>query len=86
MILKSILYAVAVGIAQTVLSTQNGLFSRLSETATTNTIQGITTAACDITITIILSSVLNRSRSGIGRSNTIIDKLIIYAINRGAAT
>ncbi|EEB99902.1 hypothetical protein MPER_00294, partial [Moniliophthora perniciosa FA553] len=45
-----------------------------------------TCAACDIIITLVLCFLLNEARSNSRRTNTIVDKLILYAINRGAAT
>ncbi|KAJ8073193.1 hypothetical protein PM082_020062 [Marasmius tenuissimus] len=74
------------GIAQTVLVGSTPLFSELEKTAKITSTQAGCTVACDISITIILCWVLHSSRSRSNKTNSIIDKLIVYAINRGAAT
>ncbi|KAJ3929489.1 MAG: hypothetical protein NXY57DRAFT_411529 [Lentinula lateritia] len=48
--------------------------------------QAGTTAACDILIAVILCMLLHKARSGFQRSDKIIDKLILYTINRGILT
>ncbi|KAF8067697.1 hypothetical protein FPV67DRAFT_1764688 [Lyophyllum atratum] len=48
--------------------------------------QAGSTAACDVVITSMLCWLLNSSRSGIKRTDGIVHKLIVYAINRGVAT
>ncbi|KIJ44944.1 hypothetical protein M422DRAFT_30164 [Sphaerobolus stellatus SS14] len=50
------------------------------------TLQGVATAACDILINISLCYVLHSHRSGIKRTNSLINRMIIYAINRGIVT
>jgi len=42
--------------------------------------------ACDLMITVILCVLLHRSRSGIKETDTLIIKLMVYAINRGVVT
>ncbi|GAW06509.1 hypothetical protein LENED_008440 [Lentinula edodes] len=49
-------------------------------------IQSGITALCDILITGILCYILQDSKSGLKRTNGMINKMIIYAINRGAVT
>ncbi|KAJ6472857.1 hypothetical protein C8R47DRAFT_1076758 [Mycena vitilis] len=46
------------------------------------------TFACDVTITAILCAILRKSRTGIRRQETdsVVDKMLIYALNRGAMT
>ncbi|KAJ8073157.1 hypothetical protein PM082_020026 [Marasmius tenuissimus] len=74
------------GIAQTILTTRVKSYTLLATTTGITSTQAGLTVACDITITVILCYVLNTSRSQSRRTDSIIDKLIIYAINRGAAT
>ncbi|KIJ45011.1 hypothetical protein M422DRAFT_30179 [Sphaerobolus stellatus SS14] len=50
------------------------------------TLQGAATAACDILISISLCYVLHSHRSGIKRTDSLINHMIIYAINRGIVT
>ncbi|KAJ7120238.1 hypothetical protein C8R44DRAFT_737066 [Mycena epipterygia] len=63
-----------------------GTFSNLDSTARYNCTQGAMSAACDIVITASFCWLLHSSRTTSHRTNTVIDKLIMYAINRGAAT
>ncbi|KAF9065746.1 hypothetical protein BDP27DRAFT_1424488 [Rhodocollybia butyracea] len=74
------------GIAQTVLSIKTAKFSLLSSTTRITSTQAGATAVCDVTITIALWSLLSRAKSGIRRTDSALDKLILYSINRGAAT
>jgi hypothetical protein len=55
-------------------------------TTSVNSVQAAAAATGDIVITAVLCYLLNDSRTGVGRTNTIINKLIKYAINRGAMT
>ncbi|KAF7972402.1 hypothetical protein HWV62_18054 [Athelia sp. TMB] len=50
------------------------------------TIQSAAAAACDFSITVILCVLLHSSRTGIKSTDALLDKLIAYAINRGALT
>ncbi|KIJ45015.1 hypothetical protein M422DRAFT_30180 [Sphaerobolus stellatus SS14] len=50
------------------------------------TLQGSATAACDILISISLCYVFHSHRSGIKRTDSLINRMIIYAINRGIVT
>ncbi|KAL1738206.1 hypothetical protein HDZ31DRAFT_9946, partial [Schizophyllum fasciatum] len=43
-------------------------------------------AAGDVLIAVILCTLLHRSRTGFSRSDTIINKLIVFAVNTGALT
>ncbi|KIJ50051.1 hypothetical protein M422DRAFT_27464 [Sphaerobolus stellatus SS14] len=49
-------------------------------------IQGAGSAACDILISISLCWVFDAHRSGNKRTDSLIDRLMFYAINRGIAT
>ncbi|KIJ30920.1 hypothetical protein M422DRAFT_267532 [Sphaerobolus stellatus SS14] len=50
------------------------------------TLQGAATAACDILISVSLCYVLHSHRSGTKRTDSLINRMIIYAINRGIVT
>ncbi|KAJ7469912.1 hypothetical protein B0H11DRAFT_2238049 [Mycena galericulata] len=52
------------GIAQTVEVAKVHRYSRLESTVATSTTQGAATLACDVTITVILSYILRKSRTG----------------------
>ncbi|KIM71274.1 hypothetical protein PILCRDRAFT_17212 [Piloderma croceum F 1598] len=80
------LLQISAGIAQTTLSGQIGVFSLLFTTKTVTTIQSGATAACDLSITVLLCWVLHGSRTGVRSTDALLDKLITYAINRGALT
>ncbi|TEB27466.1 hypothetical protein FA13DRAFT_1816386 [Coprinellus micaceus] len=53
---------------------------------TLTAIQGASTAACDIAITATLCYLYQAHRSVSSKVNSAIDRLIIYAVNRAAAT
>jgi len=77
----------AAGIAQTVEVAQVHLYSKLQAlTGPISSTQSAATLACDLTITAILCVVLRRSRSGLRRTDSAVDRMIIYALNRGAMT
>ncbi|KIJ44969.1 hypothetical protein M422DRAFT_251597 [Sphaerobolus stellatus SS14] len=66
--------------------TFSSLRSRRSVLRKVIILQGAATAACDILISISLCYVLHSHRSGIKRTDSLINRMIIYAINRGIAT
>ncbi|KAJ7502709.1 hypothetical protein B0H11DRAFT_1979654 [Mycena galericulata] len=74
------------GIAQTVEVVKVHRYSKLATTVVTSTAQGAATAACDVTITAILFFILRAARTGVRRTDSALDKMIIYAFNRGAMT
>ncbi|KAJ7223385.1 hypothetical protein GGX14DRAFT_387705 [Mycena pura] len=74
------------GIAQTVEVAKVHRYSKLATTVVTSTAQGAATAACDMTITTILFYILRAVRTGVRRTDSAVDKMIIYAFNRGAMT
>ncbi|KAF8990604.1 hypothetical protein BDQ17DRAFT_365019 [Cyathus striatus] len=50
-------------------------------------IQGVAAAACDISITLSFSLIVKANRSGMrSRTHNLLNKLIVYAVNRAAAT
>ncbi|KAL0570733.1 hypothetical protein V5O48_011224 [Marasmius crinis-equi] len=78
---------ISFGLAQTVIVSKDPEFVILWNTAEiTSTGQAVCTVACDIAITAILCYVLNTSKTHIPSTNSVINKMIIYAIDRGAAT
>ncbi|KAJ7260479.1 hypothetical protein B0H12DRAFT_1107526 [Mycena haematopus] len=74
------------GIAQTAEVAIVHRYSKLESTVVTSTAQGAASAACDITITAILCYILRKSRTGIQRTDSVLEKMIIYAFNRGSVT
>ncbi|KAJ7179680.1 hypothetical protein C8R46DRAFT_1345982 [Mycena filopes] len=75
------------GIAQTVMVAKVHLYSGLqAATIPISTTQSSGSLACDITITAILCTILRRSRTGLRRTDSTLDRMIIYAFNRGALT
>ncbi|KAJ7511672.1 hypothetical protein B0H11DRAFT_711129 [Mycena galericulata] len=77
----------AAGIAQTVLVAQVKFYSKLQvTTAPVSSTQAGASLACDVTITVILFITLRKSRTGIRRTDSALDKMTIYALNRGAMT
>ncbi|KAJ7087687.1 hypothetical protein B0H15DRAFT_300720 [Mycena belliarum] len=75
------------GIAQTISVAKVHLFSKLQEnTRATSSLQSASALACDLMITGILFSVLRRAHTGAERTDSALDKMMIYALNRGAMT
>ncbi|KAK0202096.1 hypothetical protein DFS33DRAFT_1276867 [Desarmillaria ectypa] len=68
------------------LSGIGGTFSNLINTEKVTSLQAAATAACDLLITATLCCILNQKRTGIKTTDTLLDNLIILAINRGAVT
>ncbi|KAF9072656.1 hypothetical protein BDP27DRAFT_1320352 [Rhodocollybia butyracea] len=77
---------ISAGIAQIVFFFKIGRYSGLDSTVRITSTQAAGTALCDIMITGILCWLLHTAKSGIRSTNTVINKLILYAINRGAVT
>ncbi|KAJ7156537.1 hypothetical protein C8R43DRAFT_1183936 [Mycena crocata] len=42
--------------------------------------------ACDLVITAILCFILRSSRTGVDRTDSVLDKMVMYALNRGVMT
>ncbi|KIJ35378.1 hypothetical protein M422DRAFT_262338 [Sphaerobolus stellatus SS14] len=66
--------------------TYSKLSSRTGLLVPLTTIQGVVAAVCDILITIALCCVFHSHRSGLKRTDSLVNRLIIYAINRAIAT
>ncbi|KAJ7362553.1 hypothetical protein DFH08DRAFT_841143 [Mycena albidolilacea] len=77
----------AAGLGQTAEVAKVHVYAKLQKvTAPTSSTQSAATLACDLTITVILCYVLRKARSGIKRTDSAVDKMIIFALNRGAMT
>ncbi|KAJ7635156.1 hypothetical protein FB45DRAFT_910928 [Roridomyces roridus] len=75
------------GLGQTILVAKVHLYSDLqARTYPVSSTQAGASLLCDVTITAILFYVLRKSRTGIRRTDSTLDKLGIYALNRGAMT
>jgi len=85
-ILTIALLQISAGIAQTILVFGLGRFSLLHSTVKITSLQSGATAVCDIMITLTLCYILKEAKSGVRRTDGMIDKMILYAINRGVAT
>ncbi|KIY62285.1 hypothetical protein CYLTODRAFT_494737 [Cylindrobasidium torrendii FP15055 ss-10] len=71
---------------QTARSALVGAYSRLGETESTVILEQVFSSAADVYITVVLCILLHHSRSGIKTTDTIITKLIVYAVHRGVIT
>ncbi|PPQ74554.1 hypothetical protein CVT24_004348 [Panaeolus cyanescens] len=49
-------------------------------------LQSVATLICDVAITVCLVRTLNNAKSGMKKSNTMVNELIVNAINRGGLT
>ncbi|KAJ7282073.1 hypothetical protein C8J57DRAFT_1299373 [Mycena rebaudengoi] len=76
----------AAGITQTILTYRLRSFLKLDQTKAVTTLQTSASLACDIVITVYLCVFLHRHKTGIPRYNTMMNKLIINAVNRGMLT
>lgn len=78
------------GVAQTTIMYRAGTYERLNlktiSLIQTTCIQGASAALCDVIITGTLCWIFRTHRTGITRTNNLVEKLSIYAINRAAAT
>ncbi|KAJ7469934.1 hypothetical protein B0H11DRAFT_1387183 [Mycena galericulata] len=80
------LLQLAAGIAQTVEISNAHHYSELESIGATQATQAVATLACDVAITGILSHMLRRARIGVRRTDSVLDKMILYAFSRGAMT
>ncbi|KAF9547849.1 hypothetical protein CPC08DRAFT_755422 [Agrocybe pediades] len=78
------------GLAQVYILQKTKFFSKLGEHSAylkqTTTIQGSASILCDVLISLAFSILLHSHRSGIKRTDSLVNKLILYAINRAVAT
>ncbi|PPR01338.1 hypothetical protein CVT24_006340 [Panaeolus cyanescens] len=77
---------VIIDLVQEVKLVKLNLWSTLSTTSSTYVLQSAATLACDLLITGSLLFRLNSSRTGLRSTNSLLDKLMINAINRGGLT
>ncbi|KAF9043365.1 hypothetical protein BJ165DRAFT_239141 [Panaeolus papilionaceus] len=77
---------IGAGIAQDVKVASLQSFAQLGKTAPTYELQSAATLACDLLITASLLYRLNSSKTGIKSTNSMLDRLMINAINRGGLT
>ncbi|KAF9466348.1 hypothetical protein BDZ94DRAFT_1306339 [Collybia nuda] len=77
---------IGAGIAQTVITTELGDFTKLASSKNTTSIQSGATLACDILITVSLCLTFNEIKTGMRTTNTMIHMLTVNAINRGILT
>ncbi|KAJ6615468.1 hypothetical protein B0H10DRAFT_62909 [Mycena sp. CBHHK59/15] len=74
------------GITQTIFTYVLRSFEKLEKTKPITTIQTAASLACDVGITLYLCVYLHRHKNGMSMINSMLNTLIIYAINRGALT
>jgi len=80
------LLQIGAGLAQTIITTQLGLFTLLDETKRVTTLQAASALVCDVSITVCLCYTLNSKRSTIKSTNSLLNTLMINAVNRGMLT
>ncbi|TRM66942.1 hypothetical protein BD626DRAFT_166801 [Schizophyllum amplum] len=78
--------SMAAGLAQTVKTIQLASLTRLGETQDVTTTQAGLAFGCDLAITITLCATFNSFKTGIKSTNTLLNTLMIYAVNRGILT
>ncbi|KAF9002976.1 hypothetical protein BDQ17DRAFT_1542064 [Cyathus striatus] len=77
---------IGAGIAQMTVTQRLGNLAKLGNTKVITTLQAGAAALCDIVITIMLVRTLDKQRSGIKSTNSMLNMLIINAVNRGMLT
>ncbi|KAF8974275.1 hypothetical protein BDZ97DRAFT_1911475 [Flammula alnicola] len=77
---------IGAGIAQTVATTNLGNFTKLGSTKAITSVQSGSALACDIVVTVSLVYAFNERKSELKTTNTMLQMLIVNAINRGALT
>jgi hypothetical protein len=81
-----ILGGLACSISFSVRSLRLHTFAQLVHLKTNSILVNAMPAACDVIITAALCALLHKSRSGFHRSDVMIDKLILFALNTGCFT
>ncbi|KAJ7799485.1 hypothetical protein B0H14DRAFT_2902887 [Mycena olivaceomarginata] len=77
---------VAAGIAQTILSYQIRSYLKLDQTKAITTLQTAASLACDVAITGYLCAFLHKNKQGLPRTQKVLNKLMMNAVNRGMLT
>ncbi|KAJ7250791.1 hypothetical protein C8J57DRAFT_1723531 [Mycena rebaudengoi] len=70
---------VAAGITQTILTYELRSFLKLEETKAITTLQTVASLACDVVITVYLCVFLHRTKTGIPKTNAMLNTVIINA-------
>ncbi|KAJ6616983.1 hypothetical protein B0H10DRAFT_2035064 [Mycena sp. CBHHK59/15] len=74
------------GIAQTIMSYKIRSYEKLDSTKVITTLQTAASLACDIVITVYLCVYLQHHKNGMPKTTTMLNTLIVNAINRGMLT
>ncbi|KAJ7695850.1 hypothetical protein B0H14DRAFT_3905340 [Mycena olivaceomarginata] len=77
---------VSAGIAQTILSYQIRSYLKLDQTKAITTLQTAASLACDVAITGYLCAFLHKNKQGLPRTQKVLNKLMMNAVNRGMLT
>ncbi|KAJ7780764.1 hypothetical protein DFH07DRAFT_439326 [Mycena maculata] len=80
------LLQIGAGLAQTIITTELGSFTLLDKTKRITTLQAASAFACDVSITACLCYTLNGKRTGLKSTNSLLNTLMIIAVNRGMLT
>ncbi|KAF7326816.1 hypothetical protein MSAN_02497100 [Mycena sanguinolenta] len=84
-LLLSVVQIVA-GVVQTVWSYELGSYLKLGETKAITTLQSAASFACDVLITVYLYLFLKSHKGNVKKTNSMINMLILDAVNRGILT
>ncbi|KAJ3871570.1 hypothetical protein F5051DRAFT_457041 [Lentinula edodes] len=77
---------IGAGIAQTVRTTMIGSFLEIDNTKQITSLQSASALACDVVITTALYMTLRSKRTQVKATNTVLQTLMINAVNRGVLT
>ncbi|KAF8149721.1 hypothetical protein K438DRAFT_1988744 [Mycena galopus ATCC 62051] len=80
------LLQICAGIAQTVITAELSSLTLLYQTKRINTLQAASALVCDVSITACLCYTLRSTKSTIESTNSLLNILIINAVNRGMLT
>ncbi|KAF9064704.1 hypothetical protein BDP27DRAFT_1450623 [Rhodocollybia butyracea] len=86
LIMALALTQIGAGVAQTIKTTILGSFLTIDSTKQITSLQSASALACDLVITVALYQTLKSKKNGLKDTNTLLQKLMINAINRGALT
>ncbi|KAJ7131922.1 hypothetical protein C8R46DRAFT_1362551 [Mycena filopes] len=76
----------AAGLTQTILTYKLRSYAKLEQTKAITTLQTAASLACDIVITLYLCFFFAKSKSGLPRTERLLNSLMINAVNRGMLT
>ncbi|KAF7334460.1 hypothetical protein MVEN_02275500 [Mycena venus] len=80
------LLQIGAGIALTVIAAELGSFALVYQTKRIFTLQGVSALICDVLITACLCYTFNSRKSTMKSTNSLLNMLIINAVNRGMLT